>query len=109
MDGFLGVPMKLMDETSRRLTVDQTLATFLVLSHRNTADLFKQIGLTIRHEQCLKLAKVSEFLGGSAPTDPALVITQTVEKAFESEIIRGQTKHIITVQQLRAIVFPALG
>jgi hypothetical protein len=109
MDGFLGVPMKLMDETSRRLTVDQTLATFLVPFHRNTADLFEQIGLTLRHEQGLKLAKVAQFLGGSAPTDPALVTTQTVEKAFESEIIRGQTKHIITVQQLRAIVFPALG
>jgi hypothetical protein len=75
--------MKLMDETSRRLTVNQTQATFLVLFNRNTADLFKQIGLTVRHEQGLKLAKVAEFLGGPTPANTALVTTQMVEKTFE--------------------------
>ena len=75
--------MKLMNETSRRLTVYQTLATFLVLFHRNMADLFKQIGLTVSHEQGLELAKVAEFFGGFTSTDPALVTTEMVEKTFE--------------------------
>jgi len=83
INGFRGIPMKLMNETSRRLTVYQTLATFLVLFQRNPADLFEQIGLTIRHEQGLKLAKVAQFFGGFTSTDPPLVTTEMVEKTFE--------------------------
>jgi len=75
--------MKLIDEMSRRLTVSQTLATFLVFFHRDAANLFEQIGLTSRHEQDLKLTKVAEFFSGSASTDTALVATETVEKTFE--------------------------
>ena len=58
--------MKLMDETSRRLAVFQTLAAFFVFFHRDAANLFEQIGLTVDHEQGLKLAKITEFFSGSA-------------------------------------------
>ena len=82
-DGLVGIPMKLIDEMSGSLTLSQTLATFLVLIHRDAANLFEQIGLTISHEQGLKLAKVAEFFSGSASTDTALVTTETVENTFE--------------------------
>jgi hypothetical protein len=72
-----------MDKKFKRFTHDQTLATFLVLFHRNTVDLFKQIDLTICHIQGLKLATVAEFLGGLAPADTALAITEMVEETFE--------------------------
>ena len=65
-NGFLRLPMKLMDETSRRLAVFQTLAAFFVFFHRDAANLFEQIGLTVDHEQGLKLAKITEFFSGSA-------------------------------------------
>ena len=81
--------MKLMDETSRSLTVDQTLATFLVLFYWNPADLFEQISLTVCQEQGLKLAKVAQFFGGATSTDTALVATELVEKTFELQIVRG--------------------
>ena len=82
-DNLLGISMKLIDEMSRRLTVSKTLATFLVLFNRNAANLFKQIGLTIGHEQDLELTEVAKFFSGSASADTALVATQTVEKTFE--------------------------
>jgi len=82
-NGFLRFPMKLMDETARRLTVFQTLAAFFVFFNRNAANLFEQIILTVDHEQGLKLAKVTEFFGGSASADTALVATETIEKTFE--------------------------
>ena len=82
-NGVLGIPMKLMDETSRSFTVFQTLAAFFVFFNRNAANLFEQIILTVDHEQGLKLTKVTEFFGGSASTDTALVATETIEKTFE--------------------------
>src|SRR5258706_13016372 len=88
------------------LALRQALAVRLIVHQSNLTDALQQILLTFGDEQNLIGAQRTQRPRGSAPTDPSLVLADTIEERFQLQVVGRQSRHIITRQHIARPRFP---
>jgi hypothetical protein len=98
--------MQTMQKATWILGFSQATTALLVFLQRDLPNSLQQFVFAISQKQDLVLSKVSQFAGGLASTDAALMAPQLLKQRFHCQVVWRQARYIVTMQPCRTAIFP---
>src|SRR5579859_7166625 len=93
--------METIEVLAPRLAVGHAAALRQIRRMRNTLELSEQLCLAVGGKQDLKLAELPQGPCRRHATDPSLVAAQPSKEVLQVEIVGGEGRNIVAVQELR--------
>ena len=98
--------MQTIEQSTRSFGFLQSPSVLTIHLQRDLANLLQQLLFALSQKQNLILSKVSQFASAFSTADTTLMATKPSEQRFQHQIVLVQPWNVVTMQQIRAVLFP---